>query len=107
MVKRVALLVAVLAAAAATGRVKAAPATPRLAPSHPALAQQTAARAPRPVEASAVLNQYCVTCHNERLKTGGLVIDPAAAATPEAAPELWEKVVRKLRAQSMPPAGVP
>src|SRR5205814_4958987 len=56
---------------------------------------------------TAVFTQYCVTCHNARLKTAGLVIDPAEAAHPATNPELWEKVVRKLRSASMPPAGSP
>jgi hypothetical protein len=47
----------------------------------------------------AVLDQYCITCHNQKLKTGGLELD----VTPDA--ETWEKVVRKVRAGLMPPAG--
>ena len=106
MVKRAALFVLLLAIAVTTGRLKAAPTAPRLAASHPALSpQQAGPTAARNADAGATLTQYCVTCHNERLKTGGLVIDPASAAAPEASPEMWEKVVRKLRAQSMPPAG--
>jgi hypothetical protein len=57
--------------------------------------------------ASAVFSQYCVTCHNARLKTAGLVIDPADMSRVSANAELWEKVIRKLRSQSMPPAGSP
>src|SRR5688500_4820371 len=56
---------------------------------------------------AAVLKQYCATCHNERLKSGGFVIDPAAVTNVGAAADRWEKVVRKLRTQSMPPPGVP
>ncbi len=63
-----------------------------------------AAASPGPGE---VLNQYCVTCHNDRLKTAGFVIDPAGLADVGAGAETWEKVVRKLRATSMPPAGAP
>jgi mono/diheme cytochrome c family protein len=55
----------------------------------------------------AVVSQYCVTCHNERLKSGGLVLDPAGVATPETNIEVWEKVTRKLRAGLMPPPGSP
>jgi len=63
---------------------------------------------PAPAAASAaVLKQYCATCHNERLKSGGLVIDPAAVANVGAGADHWEKVVRKLRTQSMPPPGAP
>jgi len=56
---------------------------------------------------SAVVSRYCVTCHNDKLKTGGLVLNPGDLdRVPETA-ETWEKVVRKLRAGAMPPAGVP
>ena len=55
----------------------------------------------------ALLKQYCVTCHSARTKAGGLELDPAALARVEADPELWEKVVRKLRAGMMPPSGMP
>ena len=55
----------------------------------------------------ALLSKYCVTCHNERLKTGGFVIDPAALGDISPGAEDWEKVVRKLRTQSMPPVGMP
>jgi len=60
-----------------------------------------------PATPAAVLERYCVTCHNERLRTAGLVIEPARAASAGADAELWEKVVRKLRTASMPPAGAP
>ena len=50
-----------------------------------------------------VLDQYCVGCHNERLLTGGLALDSVDATRPEADPELWERVIAKLRAGSMPP----
>jgi mono/diheme cytochrome c family protein len=53
------------------------------------------------------LDQYCVTCHNTRLKTAGFVIDPAGLADVGAGAEAWEKVVRKLRTAAMPPAGAP
>jgi len=54
-----------------------------------------------------LLARYCVTCHNPRLKTGGLSLDPADLASVEARAETWEKVVRKLRTGMMPPAGAP
>ncbi|MEP7310324.1 MAG: DUF1592 domain-containing protein, partial [Acidobacteriota bacterium] len=59
---------------------------------------------------AAVFNQYCVTCHNSRLKTAGLVIDPTEVSRAGADPDVWErweKVVRKLRSSTMPPAGAP
>src|SRR3977135_4024887 len=57
--------------------------------------------------AAAVFTRYCVTCHNARLKTAGLVIDPAELSRVSANPEHWEKIVRKLRSAAMPPAGAP
>jgi len=55
----------------------------------------------------ATLDRYCVGCHNERLHTAGLALDSVDAATPGVNPELWERVVAKLRAGSMPPPGRP
>src|SRR6266545_4029782 len=55
----------------------------------------------------AVLDKYCVNCHNERLRTGGLALDGLDAAKPEAAPEVWERVIAKLRSGAMPPPGRP
>ena len=53
-----------------------------------------------------VLDQYCVTCHNDRLKTASLSLETLDVATPGDHAELWEKVVRKLRAGVMPPPDV-
>ena len=61
----------------------------------------------RAQEPAAVFTRYCVTCHNARLKTGGLVLDPTEVSHIASNPELWEKVVRKLRSNAMPPAGAP
>ena len=57
------------------------------------------------VSQRALLDQYCVTCHNERLKTGGLALDTLTLDRVGADAETWEKVVRKVRAGLMPPAG--
>jgi len=56
---------------------------------------------------AAPLAKYCVTCHNERLKTGGFVIDPAQLIDVGAHADAWEKVVKKLRTGTMPPSGAP
>jgi hypothetical protein len=53
----------------------------------------------------ATLQQYCVSCHNDRLKTGGLAIDQLDIASTRRDAEAWEKVVRKLRVGAMPPRG--
>ena len=64
-------------------------------------AQQTA-----PASQQALVDQYCVTCHNDRLKTGGLCRSTALTLDRVGADaETWEKVVRKVRAGLMPPAG--
>jgi hypothetical protein len=54
-----------------------------------------------------VLNRYCVTCHNTRLKTAGLTLDTMDVERLGDHAETWEKVVRKLRTRSMPPVGRP
>jgi hypothetical protein len=50
--------------------------------------------------------KYCVTCHNERLKTAGLMLDSADAVQVANSAQTWEKVVVKLRSRAMPPTGV-
>jgi Protein of unknown function (DUF1592)/Protein of unknown function (DUF1588)/Protein of unknown function (DUF1585)/Protein of unknown function (DUF1587)/Protein of unknown function (DUF1595)/Planctomycete cytochrome C len=52
-----------------------------------------------------VLDQYCITCHNDRARTGGLALDTHDLDNVAEAPEVWEMVVRKLRGGMMPPAG--
>jgi mono/diheme cytochrome c family protein len=54
----------------------------------------------------AVLDQYCVTCHNARLRTAELLLDQASLEKIGAEADLWEKVVAKLRSGAMPPVGV-
>jgi hypothetical protein len=65
---------------------------------------------PSPPTAStekAVLDKYCITCHNQRTRTGGLSLDTLnLASIPEDA-AVWEKVVRKVRGGMMPPLGMP
>ena len=54
-----------------------------------------------------LLDRYCVTCHNGRMRTAGLALDEHDVAAVGAAPAVWETVVRKLRAGAMPPAPRP
>src|SRR6188508_2524673 len=54
----------------------------------------------------ALLDQYCVTCHNDRLKTANLSLEKLDLTTAGDHSELWEKVIRKLRAGVMPPPGM-
>src|ERR1700681_3813579 len=60
-----------------------------------------------PQQASAVIGKYCVTCHSAQVHTAGMVLEPAALSNVRADAERWEKVIRKLRANSMPPPGAP
>jgi mono/diheme cytochrome c family protein len=55
------------------------------------------------VDARPVLTQYCFTCHNDRLKTGGLSLEALDLAKVGDSPDVWEKVVRRPRAGAMPP----
>src|SRR5436309_12127930 len=57
--------------------------------------------------AKAVFDKYCITCHNQKLRTAGLELDSLDTANPVAHAEVLEKVIAKLRAGSMPPPGMP
>ncbi len=62
------------------------------------------AQSPEAQQAAATVKQYCATCHSATVHTAGVVLDPVAIAQPGSNPELWERVVRQLKAKSMPPA---
>ncbi len=55
----------------------------------------------------ALINQYCVGCHNDKVKTAGLALESMDPARVGDHAEAWEKVVRKLRGRMMPPIGRP
>jgi hypothetical protein len=55
---------------------------------------------------TALVKQYCVTCHNDRMKSGGLVLADFDASQAGTKPQVAEKMIRKLRAGMMPPPGV-
>jgi mono/diheme cytochrome c family protein len=77
-----------------------------IAPPAAAPAQQGSADAASSPHA-AVLNKYCVTCHNDTRRTGGLSLEHADLTDVPKGAETWEKVVRKLRVGMMPPPGMP
>src|SRR5439155_13067298 len=54
---------------------------------------------------TAVVNNYCVTCHDSEVKKGGLDLDSISHQELTSHPDTWERVIRKLRARQMPPAG--
>ena len=64
-----------------------------------------AGAAPAASSARALLDQYCVRCHNDRLQTAGVALDGADVERVAHDAALWERAVRKLRARAMPPAG--
>jgi mono/diheme cytochrome c family protein len=72
--------------------------------------RQPAALAAAPAAAAgarAVLNRYCISCHNDRLRTAGLALDTLDITRVGDAPAVWEQVILKLRAETMPPANAP
>jgi hypothetical protein len=66
---------------------------------------------PASADLERTIRQYCATCHNERNRTAatasGVVLDNADFTRIVQDGEMWEKVIRKLRAGAMPPAGMP
>src|SRR3954471_7972157 len=70
----------------------------------------TASTAHLPLRAAAappteIVNEYCLSCHDEDHKKGGLALDAILGDPIARHPDVWEKVVRKLRARQMPPIG--
>ena len=55
----------------------------------------------------AMLNTYCVGCHNTRVRTGGIAFDALDLQTASDNAQIWEKALRKLRGRLMPPPGAP
>jgi len=70
-----------------------------------AAAQQPALNAEPRTQNQALVARYCVTCHNQRLKTAKLELDKLDVTHPEKDPLVWERAIRKLRGGMMPPPG--
>src|SRR5436305_2079594 len=71
---------------------------------------QTKAQTPvvaGPDQHRAMLSTYCFTCHNARLKSGGIALDSLDVQTPAENAQTGEKALRKLRGRLMPPPGNP
>jgi len=88
----------------ATSRAAASQTTTAPAPGTRTRVPVATAPAVPAVDANAVVQQYCASCHSERVKSGGLVLqdlDPNKTAATNSA--TWEKVVLKLRGGMMPP----
>ena len=78
-----------------------APSDRTVAPSPPRPIGPQASESPQ----RTLINQYCVACHNDRLKSGGLTLTALNLDDPHQSAEIGEKVIRKLRGGLMPPAG--
>jgi mono/diheme cytochrome c family protein len=61
----------------------------------------------RVADGRALVNRYCIACHSERQKTAGLDLETLDLANVGARGDVWEKVIRKLRSNAMPPANLP
>ena len=72
-----------------------------------AIGLQAATQEPSVTEDRGLIDKYCVTCHNQRTKTAGLTLDMADLADIPSQSAVWERVIRKLRAEMMPPVGAP
>ena len=85
-------------------RAEASPGAEARSAKAAASAVQQAPAAPATAEAT-FLNQYCIGCHNQRAKIGGLSLDTLDVSRVGPASETWEKVVKKIRTGMMPPSG--
>jgi Protein of unknown function (DUF1592)/Protein of unknown function (DUF1588)/Protein of unknown function (DUF1587)/Protein of unknown function (DUF1585)/Protein of unknown function (DUF1595)/Planctomycete cytochrome C len=85
------------------------PAQPSLSPAPSALIPQPQAPSPKPpvLVVRQTLEKYCVSCHNHTLKTADLQLDSLDVQHVAGNPDVWEKVVTKLRTGEMPPPGRP
>src|ERR1700722_14855205 len=62
---------------------------------------------PTALSERALLDKYCVTCHNDKTKIANFSLQKEDLSADGYHPETWEKVIRKLRAGMMPPPGMP
>ena len=98
-----AAIMAAVTGSAQFAQVRAAEPQTEAFPTTRAVAPESTGEAP----SRALLDRYCVTCHNERLRTANLMLDRVDLAETGTHAEVLEKVVRKLRAGQMPPEGRP
>jgi uncharacterized protein DUF1592/uncharacterized protein DUF1588/uncharacterized protein DUF1585/uncharacterized protein DUF1587/uncharacterized protein DUF1595/cbb3-type cytochrome c oxidase subunit III len=71
-----------------------------------AFSQPANQAAQRPESQWSTIGLYCFGCHNEEVRAGNLLLDQLGAESVPQHPEIFEKVVRKLRGRQMPPPGV-
>ena len=78
--------------------------TPLIAPAAASTSKASPSRTSE-TNVAALVDEYCLSCHDEDHEKGGLVLETIASDDVAQHPEVWEKVVRKLRARQMPPVG--
>ena len=88
----------------AAGQQEARRAAVKPVPSHASGASASTTLSPD--AQTAVVKQFCTPCHNDRAKIGGLTLASFDAASASSDAVIAEKIIRKLRAGMMPPAGV-
>ena len=86
---------------------KPASAAARPATTAPRPTTKTNDQGPTTNDENAVVRRYCVGCHNDKMKTGGLTLEHFDVAQTPANAEVAEAMIRKLQAGLMPPPGVP
>jgi len=107
------VLAALVASVALLGfqqKAAKAPVSPVPAAKPPAAAKAAATRSTSvitPKVAQQVLDQYCVGCHNSRTLVANFSLEKVDLASVGDHPEIWERVIRKMRAGMMPPPGLP
>src|SRR5215831_11245760 len=95
--------IAVIAVISLVGLLSAS--TPGVFTASPSIQTAAAAQSTAADAQLATVKQYCVGCHNDRAKTGGVSFEGITAASVGQHPDLFEKAVRKLRGRVMPPPG--
>ena len=83
------------------------PANPKTQTPNPKAQLVSAARTGTDLDTAGVLARYCVTCHNEKTKSGELALDVVSRGSVRDHAPVWEDVLHKLRAGAMPPPGMP
>ena len=97
--KRLVFFSAILALLAASPAVLQIKAIQTVAPGAAATSAQ------QPEQLQAMVKTYCAGCHSSQAKMGGLALDVMQVQAAAEHPEIWEKVIRKLRGRLMPPPG--
>ena len=62
---------------------------------------------PKPQDQNALVTKYCVGCHNNKVKTASLSLEGLDISKPSNDADVWEKVLRKVSANQMPPMNLP